>query len=165
MDGLESLYSEIILDHYRSPHGAGLREPYDGESHQVNPLCGDEITLRVAVDVGAGSGRDAVVRDVSYAATGCSISQASASMLHDLVAGETVVRASQRLTGVREMLTNPGGTEPDEDLLEDAIAVAGVAKFPARVKCALLPWAAFTDAMARAGVAVRDDTSTTQEDT
>lgn len=156
MESLESLYSEIILDHYRSPHGAGLREPFDGESHQVNPLCGDEITLRVAVE---GGGPEAVVRDVSYAATGCSISQASASMLHDLVAGETVDRAAQKLAGVRDMLTNRAGSDPDEDLLEDAIAVAGVAKFPARVKCAMLPWAAFTDAMTRAGVTVRDDTS------
>lgn len=156
MSSLESLYSEIILDHYRSPHGAGLREPFDGESHQVNPLCGDEITLRVAVD-------DATVRDVSYEATGCSISQASASMLHDLVAGESVERAAERLAGVREMLTNPGGSEPDEELLEDAIAVAGVAKFPARVKCAMLPWAAFTDAMTRAGVTVRDEPNQTTD--
>jgi nitrogen fixation NifU-like protein len=162
MNGLESLYSEIILDHYRSPHGAGLREPFDGESHQVNPLCGDEITLRVTIDTEV-AGSQAVVRDVSYQATGCSISQASASMLHDLVAGESVDRAAERLAGVREMLTDPGGSEPDEELLEDAIAVAGVAKFPARVKCAMLPWAAFTDAMTKAGVTVRDETSTTEE--
>jgi len=161
MDGLESLYSEIILDHYRSPHGAGLREPFDGESHQVNPLCGDEITLRVRV--GDVDGDTPVVRDVSYAATGCSISQASASMLYDLVVGETVQRAAQRLAGVRGMLTDPSGPEPDEELLEDAIAVAGVAKFPARVKCAMLPWAAFTDAMTRAGVTVRDETSETTD--
>lgn len=161
MNGLESLYSEIILDHYRSPHGAGLRDPFDGESHQVNPLCGDEITLRVAVEH-ADAGSEAVVRDVSYDATGCSISQASASMLHDLVAGESVERAAERLAGVRAMLMEPGGSEPDEELLEDAIAVAGVTKFPARVKCAMLPWAAFTDAMTKAGVTVRDD-STTEE--
>ena len=146
----QALYSEIILDHYRSPHGAGLREPFDGQSHQVNPLCGDEITLRVTLGDHA-----ALVADVSYEATGCSISQASASMLHDLVAGEPVARAAQRLAGVRRMLVD--GEEPDEELLEDAIAVAGVARFPARVKCALLPWAAFTDAMARAGVTVRDN--------
>jgi nitrogen fixation NifU-like protein len=152
MGELDSLYSEIILDHYRGAHGSGLREPFDAESHQVNPLCGDEITLRVSVDTASG-----VVRDVSYEARGCSISQASASMLYDLVAGQTVQRAAERLAGVRAMLRDPSA-EPDEDLLEDAIAVAGVAKFPARVKCAMLPWAAFTDAMARAGVTVRDDT-------
>lgn len=152
MGELDSLYSQIILDHYRGAHGSGLREPFDAESHQVNPLCGDEITLRVSVDTASG-----VVRDVSYEAQGCSISQASASMLHDLVVGQTVQRAAERLAGVRAMLRDPSA-EPDEDLLEDAIAVAGVAKFPARVKCAMLPWAAFIDAMARAGVTVRDDT-------
>jgi nitrogen fixation NifU-like protein len=151
--GLEGLYSEIILDHYRSPHGAGLREPFDTESHQVNPLCGDEITMRVLVDA---AGPEPVVRDVSYAATGCSISQASASMLYDLVAEQPLGQVRERLAGVRHMLLD--GAEPDEDLLEDAIAVAGVAKFPARVKCALLPWAAFTDAMTRAGQPVRADT-------
>jgi nitrogen fixation NifU-like protein len=158
---LDTLYSEIILDHYRAPHGAGLREPFDGESHQVNPLCGDEITLRVSLGPQAaanGNGEsERLITDVSYQATGCSISQASASMLHDLVAGQTVARASERLAGVRDMLLDPGTREPDEDLLEDAVAVAGVARFPMRVKCALLPWAAFTDAMTRAGASVRRD--------
>ncbi len=160
MGGLESLYSEIILDHYRTPHGRGLREPFDGESHQVNPLCGDEITLRVSLDRSNGQ---QVVRDVSYQATGCSISQASASVLHDLVAGQPVARARECLQGVRTMLLERTGEEPDEDLLEDAVAFAGVARFPARVKCALLPWAAFTDAMTRAGVAVRADTEEEHE--
>ena len=152
MEGLEGLYSEIILDHYRTPHGRGLREPFDGESHQVNPLCGDEITLRVRLERADGQ---QVVRDVSYQAAGCSISQASASMLHDLVAGQSVEHARDCLRGVRTMLLERSGEEPDEDLLEDAVAFAGVARFPARVKCALLPWAAFTDAMTRAGVSVR----------
>jgi nitrogen fixation NifU-like protein len=156
MTGLDSLYSEIILDHYRSPHGSGLREPFDAESHQVNPLCGDEITLRVHL---ADEGSAPSIRDVSYDARGCSISQASASMLHDLVAGRTVQQAAARLSAVRAMLLDPSGDEPDDDLLGDAVAVAGVAKFPARVKCALLPWAAFTDAMARAGVSVREEES------
>jgi nitrogen fixation protein NifU and related proteins len=148
---LEGLYSEIILDHYRSPHGRGLREPFDGESRQVNPLCGDEITLRVSLV-------DGQVHDVSYDARGCSISQASASVLHDLVAGHDVEHARACLAGVRRMLlAGPDAAEPDEDLLEDAVAFTGVARFPARVKCALLPWAAFTDAMARAGVPVRTD--------
>ena len=157
MQGLDSLYSEIILDHYRSPHGAGLREDFDGESHQVNPLCGDEITLRVRL--AAEPGQPTTVADVSFESRGCSISQASASMLYDIVAGHTVPDAAERLAAMRAMLLEPSGSEPDEDLLDDAVALAGVAKFPARVKCALLPWAAFTDAMARAGVAVRDDDS------
>ena len=169
MQGLDSLYSEIILDHYRSPHGAGLREPFGGESHQVNPLCGDEITLRVDIsehgddaaagkDAGNDAGTGAVVRDVSYDAHGCSISQASASMLHDLVAGKPVGSVATTLSAVRAMLLDPHAGEPDEDVLEDAVAIAGVAKFPARVKCAMLPWAALTDAMARAGVSVRAET-------
>ncbi len=161
MQGLDSLYSEIILDHYRSPHGSGLREPFDGESHQVNPLCGDEITLRVRLATEPDSATTTVA-DVSYASRGCSISQASASMLHDIVAGQTVPDAAERLTAMRTMLLDPSGGEPDEDLLDDAVALAGVGRFPARVKCALLPWAAFTDAMARAGVAVRDDDSKEQ---
>ena len=122
----------------------------------------DKCCLRVLLDEPDESTPDAdrVVQDVSYEATGCSISQASASMLHDLVAGQTVGRSAQRLVGVRGMLLDPSHNDPDEDLLEDAVAVAGVARFPARVKCALLPWAAFTDAMTRAGVAVRaDDTA------
>ena len=156
MQGLDSLYSEIILDHYRTPHGAGLREPFGGESHQVNPLCGDEITLRVAVGDGDAS-EGVLVRDVSYDARGCSISQASASMLYDLVAGKTVHSVAATLAAVRAMLLDPHAGEPDEDVLEDAVAIAGVAKFPARVKCAMLPWAALTDAMARAGASVRDE--------
>jgi nitrogen fixation protein NifU and related proteins len=152
--GMEGLYSEIILDHYRSRHGHGLREPFDAESHQTNPLCGDEITLRVRLDEGQDG---TTVQDVSYDAQGCSISQASASVLHDLVAGKDVPHAQDCLRGVRQMLlAGPDQVEPDEDLLEDAVAFTGVARFPARVKCALLPWAAFTDAMARAGVPVRD---------
>jgi nitrogen fixation NifU-like protein len=149
---LTGLYSEIILDHYRSPHGRGLREPFDAESQQVNPMCGDEITLRVRVD-----DQGAPV-DVSYDARGCSISQASASMMHDLVAGHPVQQARRCLAEVRHMLLDgQHGEPPDEDLLEDAVALVGVAKFPARVKCALLPWAAFTDAMTRAGVSVREE--------
>ncbi len=155
MSDLSSLYSEIILDHYRTPHGRGLREPFDGESHQVNPMCGDEITLRVRL--GTDPSDDTVV-DVSYDAHGCSISQASASVLHDLVAGQPLPLVRARLAGVRSMLMDGlSGAEPDDDLLEDAVAFTGVAKFPARIKCALLPWAAFTDAMARAGVPVRDE--------
>jgi len=152
--GLEGLYSQIILDHYKAGHGRGLREPFDGESHQVNPLCGDEITLRVAV------GPDGVVHDVSYDASGCSISQASASMMSDLVVDAPPELVRERLAEVRRMLLEGhAGAEPDEDLLEDAVALVGVARFPARVKCALLPWAAFTDAMTRAGVPVRTDES------
>ncbi|CAM01484.1 nitrogen fixation NifU-like protein [Saccharopolyspora erythraea NRRL 2338] len=146
---LEQMYQEIILDHYKNPHRHGLREPYDAESFQVNPTCGDEITLRVRLD---GEGSDAIVEDVSYAGQGCSISQASASVLTDLVVGRTVGEAFKTQAAFGEMMQGRGQVEPDEDVLEDGIAFAGVAKYPMRVKCALLGWMAFKDAVSSVGV-------------
>ena len=143
---IDSLYQEIILDHYKHPHHAGLREPYEAEVHHVNPTCGDEITLRVHL---SGTGADAVVEDVSYDAEGCSISQASTSVMADLVIGKPVAEA----VGIHEefltLMQGRGTVEPDEEVLEDGIAFAGVAKFPARVKCALLSWMAWKDATSR----------------
>ncbi|HET6289503.1 SUF system NifU family Fe-S cluster assembly protein [Amycolatopsis sp. QT-25] len=139
---LESMYQEIILDHYKNPHGRGLRDPFDAESFQVNPTCGDEVTLRVKVD-------DGKVADVSYEGQGCSISQASTSVLTDLVVGHTVEEAFTTMDAFVELMQGRGQIEPDEEVLEDGIAFAGVAKYPARVKCALLGWMAFKDAVAR----------------
>lgn len=139
---LQQMYQEIILDHYKNPHGRGLRDPYDAESFQVNPTCGDEVTLRVLV-------RDDVVQDVSYDGQGCSISQASTSVLTDLVVGKPVTEAFEKMDAFVELMQGRGQVEPDEDVLEDGIAFAGVAKYPARVKCALLGWMAFKDAVAR----------------
>ena len=144
---LETMYQEIILDHYRNPHGRGLRDPYDAEVHHVNPTCGDEVTLRVHLD---GSGPDAKVVDVSYDAMGCSISQAATSVLNDLVVGHTVGESFDVLSAYQEMVQSRGKVEPDEDVLDDAVAFAGVAAYPARVKCALLGWMAFKDAVAQA---------------
>ena len=144
---LDSLYQEIILDHYRSPHHAGLREPYEAEVHHVNPTCGDEVTLRVHLAEGPDGH---VVEDVSYDAVGCSISQASASVLTDLVIGKPVDEAMDIHQTFLELMQGKGQVEPDEDVLEDGIAFAGVAKFPARVKCALLSWMAWKDATAQA---------------
>jgi nitrogen fixation protein NifU and related proteins len=149
---LEQMYQEIILDHYRSPHRAGLREPFDAESFQINPTCGDEIRLRVALE---GSGDGATVSDVSYETLGCSISQASASVLTDLVVGRSVTDSLTVLAAFQEMAQGRGRVEPDEDVLGDGVAFAGVARYPARVKCALLGWMAFKDAVARGSV-VRD---------
>jgi nitrogen fixation protein NifU and related proteins len=146
----DSLYQEIILDHYKRPVGRGLREPFDAESRQVNPTCGDEITVRVRL---SGDRID----DVSYDGQGCSISQASASVLHELVAGRPVVEAFDTHQAFTELIQGRGGVEPDEDVLGDGIAFAGVARYPARVKCALLSWMAFRDATARALVASGDD--------
>jgi nitrogen fixation NifU-like protein len=144
---VEELYQEIILEHYKRPHGRGLRSPFGGEAHHVNPTCGDEVTIRVSVSSG-------VLDDVSYDGMGCSISQASASVLHDLVSGTPVASASKVHDAFVELMGGRGQIEPDEELLGDAVAFAGVARYPARVKCALLPWMAFKDAAARAGVAV-----------
>ena len=139
------LYQELILEHSKRPHRAGLREPFDAEVHHVNPTCGDEVTVRVELD-------GDVVRDLSYDALGCSISVASASVLSEQVTGHAVREALEAYNGMRAMLTSKGQDPGDEDLLGDGVAFAGVAKYPARVKCALLGWTAFTDALARAGV-------------
>ena len=144
---LNQMYQEIILDHYRNPHGAGLREPFDAESFQINPTCGDEVRLRVALKKDA-MGADAVA-DVSYDALGCSISQAAASVLTDLVVGRSVEESLRTLDAFQEMVQGRGTVEPDEDVLGDGVAFAGVAKYPARVKCALLGWMAFKDAVVR----------------
>ena len=150
---MESLYQEIILDHYKNPHHAGLRDPFEAEVHHVNPTCGDEVTLRVHVAGG-------VVQDVSYDALGCSISQASASVMTDLVIGKPVTEAMGIHETFLALMQGRGQVEPDEEVLEDGIAFAGVARFPARVKCALLSWMAWKDATAQA---VGDDLTTTKE--
>jgi nitrogen fixation NifU-like protein len=140
---LESMYQEIILDHYRNPHHKGLRDPYDAEVHHVNPTCGDEVTLRVRLD-----GDD--VADVSYDSMGCSISQASASVMADLIIGRPVKDAMETGEEFLRLMKSRGQAEPDEDVLEDAVAFTGVSKYPARIKCALLAWMAWKDATAKA---------------
>ena len=149
---LESLYQEIILDHYKHPRGKGLRDPYAVEVHHVNPTCGDEITLRVELE------GDKVV-DVSYDGQGCSISQASASMLFEQLVGQTVTDDLATSEKFLELMQGRGQVEPDEDVLGDAIAFAGVAKYPARVKCALLAWMAWKDAVAQAVAGTPEGTS------
>lgn len=142
---LDSMYQDVILDHYKHPHGRGLRDG-QAEVHHVNPTCGDEITLRVRMD-------GTVVGDVSYEGQGCSISQASASVLNELLVGKDVTQAQQIQETFLELMQSRGEIEPDEDMegvLEDAVAFAGVSKYPARVKCALLSWMAWKDATARA---------------
>jgi nitrogen fixation NifU-like protein len=156
---VESLYREIILDHYRNPHNKGLREPFDAQVHDVNPLCGDEVTLRVSLK---DSGGEPSVADVSYDALGCSISQASTSVLTDLVTGKTVREAMDIAAAFLELMQSRGSAEPDEDLLGDAVAFEGVSKYPARIKCALLGWMAWKRATAQAvdaaAQAVREQT-------
>lgn len=140
---LDELYQTIILDHYREKHHSGLRDPYEAEVHHVNPSCGDELTLRVHLDGGT-------IADMSYAGEGCSISQASTSVLGDLVIGQDINYYSGLYDEFLEMMHSKGEITPDEDRFEDAIAFAGVSKFPARVKCALLAWSALRDAVNQA---------------
>lgn len=142
---LEQMYQDVILDHYKHPHHRGLREPFGAEVHHVNPTCGDEVTLRVAL-----SDDGARVADVSYDGQGCSISQAATSVLADQVIGQSVDDALQTVAAFNEMITSRGTVEGDEDVIGDGIAFAGVSKYPARVKCALLGWMAFKDAVAQA---------------
>jgi nitrogen fixation NifU-like protein len=142
------LYQELILEHSKRPHGIGLREPYSAQVHHVNPTCGDEVTLRVQL---TGEGADVALSDVSYDALGCAISRASASVLHDVVVRRPVAEVLATHTAMHAMLTSRGGVAGDEKVLGDGVALAGVAKYPARVKCALLAWMALTDALAQAG--------------
>src|ERR1700724_2450197 len=132
---LQDMYQEIILDHYRNPHHKGLRDPFDAQVYHVNPTCGDEVTLRVALKDVDG---EPVVEDVSFDSLGCSISQASASVMTDLVIGKPVAEAMTISQAFLQLIQSKGQLEPDEDVLEDAGAFAGVSKYPARIKCALL---------------------------
>ena len=140
---LDALYQEIILDHYRTPHHAGLADPYDVEVHHVNPSCGDEVTLRVELE-------GDTVKGVTHQSVGCSISQAATSVMSDLVIGKPVAEGMATYEKFLELMQGRGTVEPDEEVLEDGVAFAGVAQFPARVKCALLGWSAWRDATAQA---------------
>ena len=139
---LENMYQEIILDHYKRPHGKGLAEQFDAEVHHINPTCGDEITLRVS------RGADGKIV-VSYDNMGCSISQASASIMFDQINNLDFESGEAAVEHLIAMLQRT--VEADEDILGDGIALAGVAQYPARVKCALLAWMAWKDAAIQAG--------------
>ena len=149
---LESMYQEVILDHYKNPQNAGLRDPYEAEVHHVNPSCGDELTLRVHLSEDGNT-----VEDISYEAEGCSISQASTSVLTEEVIGLPVAEAMKKLDAFEEMITSKGEKEGDPGLIGDGIAFSGVAKFPARVKCALLGWKAFQAATSDAITALHNN--------
>ena len=142
---LESLYQEIILDHYKHPRGRELLAAPLGAAHHVNPTCGDELTVEVGVGPDGGL-------LIGYEGQGCSISQASASVMSELVTGVSVEEAESIRRAFVEMMHAKGAGEPDEDVLGDAVAFAGVAKFPARIKCALLGWMAMQDAEIQSGL-------------
>ena len=141
---LESLYQEIILDHYKNPHHKELHAPYAIEVHHNNPSCGDEVTLRLSLNGDS-------IGQVSWSGVGCSISQASTSIMSDLVTGKTMAEALELERIFLELMQSKGNFSGDAEVLEDAVALSGVAKYPARVKCALLGWMAFRDAALRAG--------------
>lgn len=141
---LEQMYQEVILDHYRRPQHSGLREPFGAEVHHVNPTCGDELTLRLQL-----SEDQQTVEDVSYEAQGCSISQASASMMAELIVGRPVAESLKIYEAFHTMISSRGQEAGDEELLDDAVALSGVSRYPARVKCALLGWMAYKDALGR----------------
>jgi nitrogen fixation NifU-like protein len=147
---VEQLYQEIILDHYRVKRNAGLRDPYEVEVHHVNPSCGDELTLRLAMADGA-------VTDVSYDAQGCSISQASTSVMSELVIGGSSQNALELYDGFQKMIQGQGKVSLDEETFGDAVAFEGVAQFPARVKCAMLGWSAVRDALLRVQASAKEE--------
>jgi len=136
---LDSLYQEVILDHYRSPHHKGLSADKDIQVHHNNPSCGDEVTLNLSMKGG-------VVTDLTWDGVGCSISMASTSIMSDLLVGKGYKDAINILDNFVELMQSKGQSGGDESILEDAVAFAGVSKFPARIKCALLGWMAFKDA-------------------
>lgn len=144
-DPLAGLYQELILEHAKLRSGEGEIDPFDGQRHLKNPTCGDEVTLRVRL---AGEGDAARVDALGWVGQGCSISQASASVLAEQAPGLTVAEVRRRIEAMRELLRSRGSVEPDEQLLGDAVAFAGVAKFPMRVKCAMLAWVALEEALA-----------------
>jgi nitrogen fixation NifU-like protein len=141
---LEALHQDLILDHYRRPRNKGRVEAPDAEGGARNPLCGDELTVTLAIDE---SGR---VAEARFTGAGCSISQASASVMTDLVIGKPVDDAMGVHEEFLRLMQSKGEGEPDEDILEDAVAFAGVSRYPARIKCALLAWMAWKDATAQA---------------
>ncbi|WP_291049487.1 Fe-S cluster assembly sulfur transfer protein SufU [Herbiconiux sp.] len=140
---LEGLYQQVILDHAKEKHGYGLRDAASGTSHQINPTCGDEVTLNVH------RGEAGRIASISWEGQGCSISTASASLLADLVDELTADELEQRIGAFRELMQSKGALEGDEELLGDAVALGGVSRYITRIKCAMLPWVALEDALAK----------------
>ncbi|CAB4843151.1 MAG: SUF system NifU family Fe-S cluster assembly protein [Actinobacteria bacterium] len=140
---LDNLYQEVILDHYKNPQHKKLSTDFDAQVHHINPSCGDEITLNVKLN-------GQIVESVTWDGVGCSISQASVSILTDLLIGKTLNQAETISNSFMHLMQSKGTEKGDENLLEDAVALAGVSQYPARIKCALLGWMAFKDASVQA---------------
>jgi len=142
---LSNMYQEVILDHYKSPRGKGLKDPFDGQAHHVNPTCGDEITVQVKL-----SNDKKTIETISYDGQGCSISQASASIMFEQVNQKSIDEFNQINDDFLKMMQGKGNYQGNEDLIGDGVSMIGVAQYPARVKCALLSWMAAKDAIIRA---------------
>jgi len=140
---LDNLYQEVILDHYKNPQNKKLNASFDAQVHHINPSCGDEITLNVTLDAH-------VIPNGSWDGVGCSISQASVSILTDLLIGKSLDQAQVIADSFMHLMQSKGTEKGDEAILEDAVALAGVSQYPARIKCALLGWMAFKDASVQA---------------
>ncbi|MEY4454636.1 MAG: hypothetical protein RIQ45_159 [Actinomycetota bacterium] len=140
---LNSLYQEVILDHYKRPHHKGL-VPGNIQVHHINPSCGDEVTLSLKI-VGDK------VAEITWDGVGCSISQASVSIMSDLLINKKIAEAEKILASFVSMMQSKGADQGDEIILEDGVALAGVSKYPARIKCALLGWMAYKDAVTQVG--------------
>ena len=135
---LEELYKEVILDHYKSPRNKRDLPGAERTCSRNNPLCGDEITIHAHLESGA-------VAEVTFEGSGCSISQASASMLTESVTGKTLSETNEMIAGFRGMME--GRVDPDEESLGDLIALKGVVKYPVRIKCAVLAWDVLQEAL------------------
>jgi nitrogen fixation NifU-like protein len=140
---LDNLYQEVILDHYKNPQNKTLASDNDAQVHHVNPSCGDEVTLGVKLD-------GEKVASINWEGVGCSISQASTSIMSDLLTGKSLKEATAISEEFLQLMQSKGGIEGNPDVLEDAVALSGVSKYPARIKCALLGWMAFKDASVQA---------------
>lgn len=141
----DDLYQEIILDHYKHPRGVSVIPDPLAHSFQVNPTCGDEVTVWV--------GKDSLGKlEIAYQGQGCSISQASSSVMSELISGKSVEEAAPVQLAFMELMQSKGTLDPDEDVLEDAVAFSGVSKYPARIKCALISWMALADAQIKSGL-------------
>lgn len=135
---VEELYKEVILDHYKRPRNKRELPAATVSCHHNNPLCGDDITVHARLDEGR-------VAEVAFEGQGCSISQASASMMTEAVAGTAVEEAEALVTDFRSMME--GTTDPDEDEMGDLVALKGVVKYPVRIKCAVLAWDTLQEAL------------------
>jgi nitrogen fixation NifU-like protein len=140
---LDNLYQEVILDHYKNPLNKSLAKEYDVQVHHINPSCGDEITLNITL---TGN----VISKITWDGVGCSISQASVSIASDLLVGKTLDVSQSITEEFMDLMQSKGKKSGNELVLEDAVALAGVSQYPARIKCALLGWMAIKDASMQA---------------